>query len=59
MYKLLTKEMVYTMLTRAKEYCVLCAENKALRYATKQTSVSTKQTHLKDILIKLNNIKIA
>ena len=58
-YKLLTKEMVYTMLTRAKEYCVLCAENKALRYATKQTSVSTKQTHLKDILIKLNNIKIA
>jgi len=58
-YKLLTKEMVYTMLTRAKEYCVLCAENKALRYATKQTSVSTKQTHLKDMLIELNNIKIA
>ena len=51
-YKLLTKEMVYTMLTRAKEYCVLCAENKALKYATKQTSVSTKQTHLKDMLIK-------
>lgn len=49
-YKLLTKEMVYTMLTRAKEYCVLCAENKALRYATKQTSVSTKQTHLKEML---------
>jgi len=58
-YKLLTKEMVYTMLTRAKEYCVLCAENKALRYATKQTSVSTKQTHLKNMLIELNNIKIA
>ena len=32
-YKLLTKEMVYTMLTRAKEYCVLCAENSALIYA--------------------------
>ena len=54
-YKLLTKEMVYTMLTRAKEYCVLCAENKALRYAIKQTSVSTKQTHLKDMLIKCLN----
>jgi len=49
-YKLLTKEMVYTMLTRAKEYCVLCAENKALRYATKQTTVSKKQTHLKQLL---------
>jgi len=57
-YKLLTKEMVYTMLTRAKEYCVLCAENKALRYATKQTSVSTKQTHLKDILKNYSEIKL-
>ena len=56
-YKLLTKEMAYTMLTRAKEYCVLCAENKALRYATKQTSVSTKQTHLKDILKDYSKIK--
>ena len=50
-YKLLTKEMVYTMQTRAKEYCVLCAENKALRYATTHTSVSTKQTHLEQLLI--------
>lgn len=49
-YKLLTKEMVYTMQTRAKEYCVLCAENKALRYATTHTSVSTKQTHLRGML---------
>ena len=49
-YKLLTKEMVYTMQTRAKEYCVLCAENKALRYATTHTSVSTKQTHLEQLL---------
>ena len=50
-YKLLTKEMVYTMQTRAKEYCVLCAENKALRYATTHTSVSTKQTHLQQLLM--------
>ena len=42
--------MVYTMQTRAKEYCVLCAENKALRYATTHTSVSTKQTHLEQLL---------
>ena len=49
-YKLLTKEMVYTMQTRAKEHCVLCAENKALRYAINHTGVSTKQTHLKELL---------
>lgn len=45
-YMLLSKEMVYTMLTRAKKYCVLCAENKALRYAVTRSSVRTKQTFL-------------
>ncbi|MDD4779074.1 MAG: AAA family ATPase [Tissierellia bacterium] len=49
-YKLLNKEMVYTMLTRAKKYCVLCAENKALRYATTRSGVKTKQTFLKYFL---------
>jgi ATP-dependent exoDNAse (exonuclease V) alpha subunit len=49
-YKLLNKEMVYTMLTRAKKYCVLCAENKALRYAVGQSGVKTKQTFLKHFL---------
>lgn len=43
---LLTREMVYTMMTRAKKYCVLCAENKALRYAIGNTNVSFKKTHL-------------
>lgn len=49
-YKLLNKEMVYTMLTRAKKYCVLCAENKALRYAISNSEVKTKQTFLKSFL---------
>lgn len=49
-YMLLNKEMVYTMLTRAKKYCVLCAENKALRYATSQSEVKNKQTFLKAFL---------
>lgn len=51
-YKLLNKEMVYTMLTRAKKYCVLCAENKALRYAITKSEVKTKQTFLKELLQK-------
>jgi exodeoxyribonuclease V alpha subunit len=49
-YVLLTKEWVYTALTRAKEYCVLCAEGKALRYAISHNGVSNKKTHLKDLL---------
>lgn len=50
-YKLLNKEMVYTMLTRAKKYCVLCAENKALRFATTQSGIKTKQTFLEYFLL--------
>lgn len=53
-YILLNKEMVYTMLTRAKKYCYLCAENKALRYAIKRSNIQTKQTFLKELLIKSN-----
>ncbi|WP_291567102.1 MULTISPECIES: AAA family ATPase [unclassified Clostridium] len=48
--KLLTREMVYTMITRAKKYCVLCAENKALRYAIGNTNVSLKQTYLSTLI---------
>ena len=57
-YSLLTKEWIYTALTRAQEYCVLCAENKALRYAITQNGVSNKKSHLKDILKNYNKIKM-
>ena len=57
-YSLLTKEWIYTALTRAQEYCVLCAENKALRYAITQNGVSNKKSHLKDILKNFNKIKM-
>ena len=49
-YKLLTRELIYTMLTRAKKYCILCAENKALRYAINTSNVRRKQTFLCDLL---------
>lgn len=49
-YMMLNKEQVYTMLTRAKKYCVLCAENKALRYAVSHSEVKNKQTFLKVFL---------
>lgn len=57
-YTLLTKEWIYTALTRAQEYCVLCAENKALRYAITQNGVSNKKSHLKDILINYSALKM-
>ena len=45
-YSLLTRELVYTGITRAKERCHLIAQNGALRFATAQEGISRKQTHL-------------
>lgn len=47
---LLTKEWLYTAITRAKKYCVLCAENKALSFAVQTSNISIKQTMLKGLL---------
>ncbi len=49
-YTLLSKQMLYTMLTRAKKYCVLCGETKAIRYAVRHDSITHKQTFLCDLL---------
>lgn len=49
-YALLSKEQIYTAITRAKKYCHLIAQTGALRYATAQEGVSKKQTHLQDCL---------
>lgn len=45
-YTMRTKELLYTMITRAKEYCVLCGENKAIRYAISHSGSRNKQTFL-------------
>ena len=54
-YTLLTKEWIYTALTRAVRHCTMIAQNKALRYAISQNGVSVKQTHLVNILHELAN----
>ena len=56
-YVMLSRELLYTAITRASKYCTLIAENKALRYAIKTTSVENKQTFLKEMLDE-NNINI-
>ncbi len=57
-FLMLTKEWVYTALTRAKTYCVLCAENKALQYAISHNGVSNKKSHLKGILQNYSALKM-
>jgi len=55
-FLMLTKEWVYTAITRAKEKCILCAESKALRYAISHNSISNKKSHLKRILKNFDDI---
>ena len=56
-YILRTKEMVYTMITRAKQHCVLCADNNSLRYAIAHSGSKDKLTFLKYFLQILNSGK--
>lgn len=51
-YALLSRELVYTALTRATKYCSMVAQPKALNMATHTSSIKTKITWLKDDLIK-------
>ena len=49
-YALLTNEMIYTAITRAKQKCILVAESKALRFAIGRSNLKTKQTFLQQLL---------
>lgn len=57
-YVLLTKEQVYTAITRAKKHCTIVAQTNALRYAIQQNGVSCKQTHLVKLLDELAHPKM-
>ena len=48
-YALLTKEMIYTAITRAKQKCILVAETKALRFAIGRSNLKKKQTFSKEL----------
>ena len=49
-YMLLSREMLYTALTRSKKYCVLVGQINAVKKATSISRVSVKQTWLKELL---------
>lgn len=57
-YSLLTRQLIYTGITRAKKKCFLIAQTSALRYGTAQEAVSQKQTHLQDCLYELTHPKL-
>lgn len=44
---MLTREWLYTAITRAKKRCIICAETKALDFAVKTSNVPYKKTFLK------------
>ena len=52
-YALLSRELLYTAITRAQKFCILVGEPRALNMAVKTSSIKLKQTWLKDDLLKL------
>ena len=52
-YALLSKELCYTAITRARKFCSVVVQNKAFFSAIKISRVKLKQTWLKDKLQKL------
>lgn len=57
-YALLSKELVYTAITRAKKKCYLCVQTNALRYAIGNHSISKKRTFLQKRLQELAHPKL-
>jgi len=57
-YSLLSRELLYTGLTRAKRECNLIAQTGALRMATSREGVSKKQTHLRQCLFETAHPKV-
>ncbi len=50
-YTLLSREMLYTQISRSKKYCVLVGQINAVKKAVSISRVSIKQTWLKELLL--------
>lgn len=57
-YSLLTRELIYTAITRSKKHCSLIAQTGALRMAIHNEQVSQKQTHLAECIYNLAHPKL-
>ena len=49
-YVLLTREWVYTAITRAKKRCIIVAQGSALEFAISTSKIPLKQTYLRNLL---------
>ena len=49
-YVLLNAELLYTLVTRAKDYCVLVGQNNAIKTAITKREIKNKQTYLKQLI---------
>ena len=47
---MLTKELLYTMITRAEKLCILIGQNRAINNAIHNSGISYKKTFLKEML---------
>lgn len=57
-YIMLTRELLYTAITRAKKSCYLSVQTNAFRYATANEAVKNKTTHLKELLHEVAHPKL-
>ena len=53
-YFMLSKNLLYTGITRAKQICVLVGSKEALAYGVKNIRITKRNTMLKDRLIELD-----
>lgn len=56
-YNMLSRELLYTLVTRAIKKCILVAQNSALYYATGQEGNRNKRSFLQDILYRKTHEK--
>lgn len=56
-YKLLSKQLIYTGITRSSKKCVLLAENNALHKAISTDLSGDRRTHLADLIADIDNLK--
>ena len=50
-FRMLRRNLIYTAITRSKEYLILCGEEQALEYAVRRHDVAERHTSLKDTLL--------
>lgn len=49
--KMLTKELLYTMITRAEKMGIIVGQNRAIAKAIKNSGISNKKTFLQELLV--------